>query len=234
MNFSSHRVRLGACLLCDQPFKSAGTLVNHIEREHLKGQSKRKHANTNEESSHSEMQESDARQPPHCQGFEVELGRLFSEFPDFFPTNEALERTDYVDITHGIDTDNEDAEALPSDMNESIEDLTSFPADRQAGKAISASPFIKQRQPSYNFFSPFQNILDFKLARFFYTAQVSKARIDKFFKAGFVEQGTDTGRRLRFSFHSSHGLYQKLDTMIIDPVWKNRFVDFKLAKNTEF
>jgi len=106
---------------------------------------------------------------------------------------------------YGIDTDNKDAEALRLDTNASIEDLTSFPADHQAGKAISASPFITQRQSSYNFFSPFQNIHDFKLARFFYAAQVSKARIDKFFKGGFVEQGTDTGGRPWFSFHSSHG-----------------------------
>jgi len=99
MNFSSHHVRVGACPLCDQPFKWAGALVNHIEREYPKAQSKRKRSNINEESSHLEMQESDARQPPHWQDFEVELGRLFSEFPDFSPTNEALERTDYVDIT---------------------------------------------------------------------------------------------------------------------------------------
>jgi len=187
MNFSSRCVRVGACLLCDQPFKLASALVNHIERENYKAQSKRKCSNTNKESSYSEMQESDTRQPPHCQDFEVELGRLFSEFSEFCPANQALERTNYINITYGIDTDNEDTEGLPLDANESIKDYRSFPVDHQAGKAISASPFIKQRQPSYNFFSPFQNILDFKLARFFYAAQVSKAQIDEFFKMGFVE-----------------------------------------------
>jgi len=54
-----------------------------------------------------------------------------------------LERIDYVDIMYDIDTNNEDAEALLSDTNKSIEDPTSFPADRQASKAISASSFIK-------------------------------------------------------------------------------------------
>jgi len=52
--------------------------------------------------------------------------------------------------------------------------------------------------------------------------------------AGFVEQGTDARGGPRFSFHSSYGLYEKLDAMIIDPVWKNGFVDFRLAKKTEF
>jgi len=91
------------------------------------------------------MQETDIRWPPYSQEFEIELGRLFSEFPDFSPKNEALERIDYVDITYDIVTDNEGAKALPSGTNESIEDFTTFPAGRKAGKATSASPFIKQR-----------------------------------------------------------------------------------------
>jgi len=130
--------------------------------------------------------------------------------------------------------DNEGAEALPLGTNESIEDLTTFPAGRKVGKATSASPFIQQRQPTYNFFSSFQNTFDFKLIRFFYAAQVPKARIDKFFTAGFVKQGTDAGGGLQFSFHSLYGLYKKLDAIIIDPVWKNGLVDFRLAKKTEF
>jgi len=146
MNFSSSRPRVGACPFCNQSFKSAGTLANHIEREHreLKHHlSKRKRSNTNEGRSTSEMQETDVGRPPHSQDFEIELGRLFSEFPDFSPENEALERIDYVDITYDIVMDNEGAEALPSGTNESIEDLTTFPAGRKVGKATSASPFIQ-------------------------------------------------------------------------------------------
>jgi len=229
MNFSSGHPRVGACPFCDQPFKLAGVLANHIEREHCKLKHhlyKHKHSNTNEGHSTSEMQETDVGRPPHSQNFEIELGRHFSEFPDFSPENEVLERIDYVDITYDIVVDNEGAEALPSGTNESIEDFTTFPAGRKAGKATSASPFIQQRQPSYNFFSHFQNTLDFKLARFFYAAQVPKTQIDEFFTAGFVEQGMDVGGGSRFSFYSSYGLYKKLDAMIIDPVLKNGFVDF--------
>jgi hypothetical protein len=237
MNSSSAYPGIGACPFCSQPFKLAGALANHMEREHPKLQhrlSKRKRANTNDNYSNLEVEETDARQAPYSLNFEVELRSLFSEFPDFSPEYEALKRTDYVDITYDIDTDNVDAEASLSDANKPMADPTTFPAEREAGKAISASPFTKQRQQSYNFFSPFQNVLDFKLARFFYTAHVPKARIDEFFKAGFVKQETDAGGRPRFSFNSSHGLYQRLDTMIVDPAWKNGFVDFRLAKNTEF
>jgi len=77
--------------------------------------------------------------------------------------------------------------------------------------------------------------------RFFYSAHVPKARIDEFFKDGFLRAKTDTtGLPLapilyaRFSFHSAYGLYQKLDNMMMDPAWKNGFVDFRLAKGTEF
>ncbi|KAF8416221.1 hypothetical protein EV426DRAFT_541407 [Tirmania nivea] len=86
----------------------------------------------------------------------------------------------------------------------------------------------------YNFFRPFQHVLDFKLARFFYSSQVPKTRIDEFFKDDFFGQKTDTRRTPRFSFHSAYTLFQKIDEMIIDPPWKNGFVDFRLAKGTEF
>jgi len=64
MNFSHRRPRVGACPFCDQPFKSAGALANHIAREHCELKhhlSKCKCSNINEERSNSEMQETDIR-----------------------------------------------------------------------------------------------------------------------------------------------------------------------------
>jgi len=79
---------------------------------------------------------------------------------------------------------------------------------------IAAYPFVRQRDPTYNFFRPFQNALDFKLARFFYSAYVPKVRIDEFFKDGILAAQTDveelplaTILPTRFSFHSVYGLY---------------------------
>ena len=80
---------------------------------------------------------------------------------------------------YDIVIDDKGAEALSLGSNKYIKDLTTFPAGRKAGKTTSASSFIKQRQPSYNFFSLFQNILDFKLTRFFYAAQVPKDQISR-------------------------------------------------------
>jgi len=112
-----------------------------------------------------------------------------------------------------------------------MEDITSFPVDREAGKAISIYPFIIQRQPMYNFFQPFEIALDYKLVRFLYESHVPRARIDEFLKDGLLAQRTDAQRSssdctTRFSYRSASTLYRKIDDMAIDPPWKNAFVDF--------
>jgi len=91
----------------------------------------------------------------------------------------------------------------------------------------------------YNFFQPFQNAVDYKLARFLYEFHMPRARIHEFFKDGLVGQRTNAQRSsshssTRFSFRSASTLYQKIDDMAMDHPWKNGFVDFRLAKNTEF
>ena len=173
-------------------------------------------------------------------GSEVALRQLFSEFPDF-TSQDNVDKSQELreDITYV--QDNPDSEDTSSDITEPIENVMSFPGEREAGKAISVLPFVKERQPMYNFFRPFQNAMDFKLARFFHSAHVPKARIDEFFRDGFLEGQSDAPGSIPvcvgspgFSFRSSHTLYQKIDEMIIDPPWKNGFVDFRLAKNTEF
>jgi len=67
-----------------------------------------------------------------------------------------------------------------------MEDVPSFPVEREAGKAISTYPFVIHRELMYNFFQPFQNALYYKLARFLYESHVLRARIDEFFKAGLL------------------------------------------------
>jgi len=148
------------------------------------------------------------------------------------------------EIIFDRDEDNRDSNPQNSlsDAKECTKDSTiSFPLERESGKVIAAYLFVRQRDPTYNFFRPFQNALYFKVARFFYLAHVPKVRIDEFFKDGILAVKTDAeGLPLapilptRFSFHSAYGLYQKLDDMMMDPAWKNSVVDFRLAKGTEF
>ena len=106
---------------------------------------------------------------------------------------------------------------------------------------IAVHLYVRQRDLMCNFFQHFQNVLDFKLAWFFYSAHVLKARIDESFKDGFLVGKSDAQRLplariycTRFWFHSAHGLYRKLDDMIIDAAWNNGFVNFQLGKGTEF
>jgi len=140
-------------------------------------------------------------------------GVFSSERHDY---NELL-REPYEEIIFDRDEDNRDSNPQDSllDAHERPEDGTmSFPPEREAGKVIATYPFVRQRDSTYNFFRPFQNALDFKLARFFYSAHIPKVRIDEFFKDGILAAQMDAeGSPLapilptRFSFHSTYGLY---------------------------
>jgi len=131
------------------------------------------------------------------QDLEQQWTELFSGSGIFFS-----QRHDYDELLRGpckeiifdCNKDNRDSNPQDSLLNahERPEDGTiSFPPEREAGKMIAAYSFVRQRDPTYNFFRPFQNTLDFKLARFFYSAHVPKVRIDKFFKDGILAMQTD-------------------------------------------
>jgi hypothetical protein len=130
-----------------------------------------------------------------------------------------------------------------SDSSSPLQHTETFLSDRKAGHVLVKTPFHYARHPEYNFFRPFAHVLDYQLARFFHTAHVPKARIDEFFDAGFIGKKTAAKRQethegqnpmLRFSFQSSYTLYKKMDEMLTSPAWENGFVDFRLAKDTEF
>jgi len=151
------------------------------------------------------------------QDLEQRLTELFSDFgilPSQWHDGDKLRREPCEEIIYDCDEDNRDSGSELSDANQFTGDGTiSFPPEREAGKAIAAYPFVRQRDPTYNFFLPLRNALDFKLARFFYSAHVPKARINEVFKDGFLGAKTDTAGsplapilRTRFSFHSAYGL----------------------------
>ena len=83
-----------------------------------------------------------------------------------------------------MDSQSEDDTQLQT--NKATEVVMSFPAENQVDKALSMAPFMKERQPLYNFYHPFQNALYYKLAKFFFSAYVPKARIDDFFAITFL------------------------------------------------
>ena len=241
---------LGACPFCNQAFKSPGALANHMGNVHPNLQyrpRKRKHGNrcTSEHGTDVTQDLASTSEFVADQDLEQRLTGLFSHSGVLSPQEHdcgELPRRPREEIIYYRDEHNVDPQDSLSDANTPTEDGTiSFPVEREAGKVIAAHRFLRQRDPTYNFFQPFQNALDCKLARFCYSAHVPKARIDKFFKDGFLGGTSDTERsplapiyRTRFSFHAAHGLYRKLDDMIIDPAWKNGVVYFRLGKGTEF
>ena len=117
--------------------------------------------------------------------------------------------------------------------NALFNDTIHFPVHREAGKVVAPYHFQKPRDPRYNFLRPFQNAMGYKLARFFCSARVPRTHIDEFVCNGFLTAGSDASR-MTFSYHSGYTMYQKIDEIVIDRQWKNGFIDFRLAYNTEF
>ena len=235
--FSMHSS--SSCPFCNQPFKSAGALSNHLEKQHPGQDYRSKRRRTNgasvtRDEPYASSSSTDAR---GNLGFEEFLQQYSSEAFNFTPNVRDTPQELQEEISYSgdnLDSQSEDDAQLQT--NEPTEVVTSFPVENQAGKALSVAPFVKERQPLYNFFHPFQNAFDYKLARFFFSAHVPKARIDDFFRDNFFGQQTDTAGSIppTFSFRSSHTLYQRIDDMIVDPPWKNGFVNFRLVQNTEF
>ena len=75
--------------------------------------------------------------------------------------------------------------------------------------------------------------MDYNLADFFCSERLLRTQVDEIFRKGFLSAQSDACHVI-YSYHSVYILYKKIDEMVIDPQWKNGFVDFKLAKNTEF
>ena len=62
-----------------------------------------------------------------------------------------------------------------SNRMSSLNLIEAFPLDRKAGHTVVHTLFDSARNPKYNFFNPFSNVLDYKLARSFHGIHVLKA-----------------------------------------------------------
>jgi hypothetical protein len=77
----------GTCPFCNQPFKYAGALLNHLEKKHPKQDWSRKwkRANSNQTDEHldAEQEPANVTQPTNGDDFNNQLRWIFSQFPDF-------------------------------------------------------------------------------------------------------------------------------------------------------
>ena len=135
-------VELGACPFCKQAFKSAGALTNHLEKQHPKLQHLRKRTNTSTEDLDATEKATDAAQPRNDQNFEDELRHLFLDLPDHTLQDYAKSPEEQREQIYYNGPENSDAAGIPSHTIIPMEDITSFPVDREAGKAISTYPFV--------------------------------------------------------------------------------------------
>ena len=173
---------------CNQPFKSAEALLNHLEKQHLRQdyQSKRTRINGASVTRNEPYASSSSTDTRGNLGFEEFLQQYSSKAFNFTPNVQDTPQELQEEISYSgdnLDCQSEDDAQLQT--NEPTEVIMSFPVENQVGKAFSVAHFVKERQPLYNFFHPFQNALYYKLATFFFSTHVPKARIDDFFRDNF-------------------------------------------------
>lgn len=232
---------LGACPFCNVLFKSPGALANHLAAKHSDKslpfkRMKPKAISGNQAESDEENQTSDVARGANTisQGGEArELYKMVEVFDSGTAGSDEIFTSDVVELVPYI-TVPDDSDVTQSDTLEvTTSQIQQFPDFREAGKALCA---YKQRSlDAAKCHSPFMSAKDYKLARFFHSAQVPLHQIDNFFKEDFLQTSqvripTSHG----FSFNSAYTLCQQWDKMTKDPQWKNGFVDFKMAPNTEF
>ena len=131
--------------------------------------------------------------------------------------------------------DDRDVLDQKSDTPTTADNAIQIPMDREDGKAVTAYPFQKPRDPKYNFLWPFRNAMYYKLACVFCLANIPSVEVDEFFSSSFLTSESDASHiSLTFFFKLSYILYKKIDKMAIEPPWKNGFGNFKLATNIKF
>jgi hypothetical protein len=112
----------------------------------------------------------------------------------------------------------------------------------QQGDATDMIPAMRAGQPlrqylfpeqaaGFDFYAPFHNPIDYRLARFFNSAKTSQASIDKFFKDGIM-QGINPTHRIQF--RSAYTMYKLVDATANEPQWYSGTVNYPLLKGVRF
>jgi len=107
-----------------------------------------------------------------------------------------------------------------------------FPSRYCAGKPVSAWEHPIRKDPHGNHLRPFDNALDYKLARFFTSSKVPKSQVDEFFRQGLAPSPEPAGQRITFT--SGYTLYKKLQEMTDEPQWYRGSADFHFQEDKEF
>jgi len=84
----------------------------------------------------------DAVQPTNDQNFKDELRPLFLDLPDHTLQDHTKSPEEQLEQINYNGPENSDAGGDQSDTIIRVQDITNFPADREAGKAISTYPFV--------------------------------------------------------------------------------------------
>jgi len=103
----------------------------------------------------------------------------------------------------------------------------------EAGKVIGTCIFEYIQSPDFNPLAPFENVYEYKLARYFYRSKASLWQIDKFFKTNLLP--TDLPETSRVYFKSSYTWRNKMCELVMEqPRWLQGTVDFYLQQGCAF
>lgn len=194
---------LTRCRWCRKTYSSSGAYTNHVHSKHPEHYLD---IFTGDQTHHEQPQSPSVDYEPYMNGTCLDLDEEYLD----------EELADEPEVIAG--TTHPHADNVP------LIDLH-FPHARECGKSFGST----QRDAKWDFDPPFpfQNDVEYKLARFFHKSKVPKSLVGEFFKDGLAPT-QDIG------FQSGKTLSNLLDTMIQTPPWNQHKVDFQLQLGTEF
>ena len=101
-----------------------------------------------------------------------------------------------------------------------------------AGKVIGMCIFQYVRSERFNPLAPFDNVYEYKLARFFHRSKTCLNQIDEFFKSNLLPK--DLPKTSRVHFKSGYTLRNKMRELMDQPPWLQGTVDFHLQTGCAF
>ncbi|KAF8433151.1 hypothetical protein BGX38DRAFT_1146209 [Terfezia claveryi] len=148
------------------------------------------------------------------------------------PKRRVISTTHAHDDNRDTQQDVADSHGLSLSPRECEQGSQRLPPEHAAGKVIKECIFRYVRSWQYNPLSPFANVYEYKLARFFHDSKISLKQIDKFFKNNLLP--IDRPETASVQFKSGHTWRNKIRELIDQPPWHRGTVDFHLQQGCIF
>ncbi|KAF8424431.1 hypothetical protein BGX38DRAFT_1147204 [Terfezia claveryi] len=140
------------------------------------------------------------------------------------PKRGLISTTHACNYTGDTEEDTVDSQGLTLSTRACEQGPRRLPPEHAAGKVIKECIFRYVRSLQFNPLSPFANVYEYKLARFFHDSKISLKQINKFFKNNLLP--IDQPETTSVQFKSGHTWRNKMRKLIDQPPWHKGTVDF--------